>query len=119
MNKREKYILLVVLGEIVKLQSQKGKAGKVDGFPELTDKELKKWIARSPDIEQFEDNTFISLSAFKIVLGWNEENLKSDTFLDVLSAVNQVYNMFPIKTFLVKDMDAETKAKLRKCGVKI
>jgi len=123
--KSEDFVLIAVMGLLLKLQTSKGKAGKggkADPPPKLSKEEierLEKWIDTCPDIRRLDGKVYISLSAFKYMLRWSDTDLKSDTFLDVLSAVNKVYDMFPIKTFLVEEMDPELIKKLKQSGIKI
>ena len=117
----ENFILLDLILTMENIQSS-GKAGKAEKINKLTDKELgelEKWIDECPDTRRFEGNVYISLSAFKFMLRWTNKDLMSDVFLDVLSAVKQKRGINPIQQFLVKDMDPETIAILKKYGVKI
>jgi len=121
--KSEDFVLIAVMGLLLKLQTSKGKAGKggkADPPPKLSKEEierLEKWIDTCPDIRRLDGKVYISLSAFKYMLRWSDTDLKSDIFLDVLNAANSKHNLFPIRQFLVKEMDPKLVLKLKKMGI--
>ena len=91
-------------------------------LPKLSEEEIKrleKWIDECPDTKRFEGQVYISIAAFKYMLRWNDKDLTTNLFLDVLSAANTKYGAFPIRQFLVADMGPELILKLKQSGVTI